>query len=52
VWWWLSVVVGPAVTSVWCHHRCPSLRPTPVALLRGTVVIVVVGVVVRGVARR
>jgi hypothetical protein len=48
----LSVVVGPAVTSVGRHRRCPSSRPTPVALLRGAVVVIVVGVVVRGVARR
>jgi hypothetical protein len=48
----LSVVVGPAVTSVGRHRRCPSSRPTPVALLCGAVVVVVVGVVVRGVARR
>jgi hypothetical protein len=48
----LSVVVGPAVTSVGCHRHCPSSCPTAIALLRGTVVVVVVSVVVRGVARR
>jgi hypothetical protein len=48
----LSVVVGPAVTSVGRHRHCPSLCPTPVALLRSAVVVVVVvGVVVHGVAR-
>jgi hypothetical protein len=43
----LSVVVGPVVTFVRHYRRCLSSRPTPVALLRGAVVVVVVRVVVR-----
>jgi hypothetical protein len=43
----LSVVVGPAVTFVRHYRRCLSSRPTPVALLRGAVVVVVVHVIVR-----
>jgi hypothetical protein len=44
--WWWSVVVGPAVTFVGYYRRCLSSCPTPVALLRGAIVVVVVRVVV------
>jgi hypothetical protein len=43
----LSVVVGPAVTFVGCYRRSLSLCPTPIALRRGAVVVVVVRIVVR-----
>jgi hypothetical protein len=44
----LSVVVGPTVTFVRHYRHCLSSRPTPVALLRGAIVVVIVRVVVRG----
>jgi hypothetical protein len=37
----LSIVVGPMVTFVGPYRCCLSSRPTPIALLRGTIVVVV-----------